>query len=285
MFTLLDGKRLSAEIKEEVKAEIENLKNLSNDYESPSLATILVGDNPASEIYVNLKDKACKECRINSTIYKFPKTITEEELLKKIEQLNADKHTHGILVQMPLPEHINPTKIMNAISDIKDVDGFNPVNSGKLMNNDEILAPCTPKGVIYMLEKYNVNIKGSNVIVINHSPVVGKPLTLMLLNRNATVTVCHVFTKNLKEHTLGADILISAVGKPNLITEDMVKDGVVVVDVGISRIGGKISGDVDFENVKNKASLITPVPGGVGPMTVAMLLKNTVNAFKMQIKK
>ncbi|PKP61181.1 MAG: bifunctional methylenetetrahydrofolate dehydrogenase/methenyltetrahydrofolate cyclohydrolase [Candidatus Altiarchaeales archaeon HGW-Altiarchaeales-1] len=283
MTTIIDGKKLGLEIKEEIKAEVENLKNLN--YGIPSLATILVGNNPASEIYVHLKHKACEECGINSLIYRLPDTITGEELLEKISELNADKNTHGILVQMPLPNHINPAKIMDTIAYLKDVDGFNPVNSGKLMNNDEILAPCTPKGVIYMLEKYNVRIEGSNVVIINHSPIVGKPLALMLLSRNATVTVCHVFTKNLKEHTLRADILISAVGKPNLITEDMVKDGAVVVDVGISRINGKISGDVDFENVKDKSSLITPVPGGAGPMTVAMLLKNTVNAFKMQMKK
>ncbi len=282
MVEIIDGKKLSAEIKEEVKAEVENLNKTLNI--RPSLATIIVGNNPASEIYVNLKHKACEECGINSLIERFPETITEKELLEKIYELNNNKDINGILVQMPLPRHINPAKITDAIMPFKDVDGFNPVNSGKILNNDETLAPCTPKGVIYMLEKYNIKIEGREVVIINHSAVVGKPLALMLLNRNATVTVCHVFTKNLKEHTLKADILISAVGKPNLITEDMVKEGAIVIDVGISRSNNKVVGDVDFENVKNKASFITPVPGGAGPMTIAMLLKNTVNACKMQMK-
>jgi len=282
MVIIIDGKKLSAEIKEEVKAEVENLNKTLNI--RSSLATILVGNNPASEIYVNLKHKACEECEINSLMERFPETITEKELLEKIYELNNNKDINGILVQMPLPRHINPAKIMSAILPFKDVDGFNPVNSGKIPNNDETLAPCTPKGVIYMLEKYNIKIEGSEVVIINHSAVVGKPLALMLLNRNATVTVCHVFTKNLKEHTLKADILISAVGKPNLITEDMVKEGAIVIDVGISKVNNKVVGDVDFENVKNKVSFITPVPGGAGPMTIAMLLKNTVNACKMQMK-
>ncbi len=283
MAVIVDGKKLASDIKEEVKIEVENLAKKYG--KSPSLATILVGNNPASEIYINLKDKASKEVGINSMIYRFSETITEEELFKKILELNVNKDINGILVQMPLPKHINTEKIMEAINYKKDVDGFNPINSGRLMNNNETLASCTPKGVMEMLEKYGVQIEGSNVTIINHSPVVGKPLALMLLSRNATVTVCHIFTKNLKEHTLKADILISAVGKPNLITEDMVKENAVVVDVGISRVNGKILGDIDFENVKKRASFITPVPGGAGPMTVAMLLKNTVEAFKMQMEK
>ncbi|CEG11417.1 Bifunctional protein FolD (Includes: Methylenetetrahydrofolate dehydrogenase; Methenyltetrahydrofolate cyclohydrolase) [groundwater metagenome] len=282
MVIIIDGKKLSTEIKEEIKTEVENLNKTLNI--RPSLATIIIGNNPASEIYVNLKHKACEECGINSLTKRFPETITEKELLDKIYELNNNKDINGILVQMPLPMHINPAKIMSAILPFKDVDGFNPVNSGKITNNDETLAPCTPKGVIYMLEKYNIKIEGSEVVIINHSAVVGKPLALMFLNRNATVTLCHVFTKNLKEHTLKADILISAVGKPNLITEYMVKEGAIVIDVGISRSNNKVVGDVDFENVKNKASFITPVPGGAGPMTIAMLLKNTVNACKMQMK-
>ncbi|NCN64859.1 MAG: bifunctional methylenetetrahydrofolate dehydrogenase/methenyltetrahydrofolate cyclohydrolase FolD [Candidatus Altiarchaeum hamiconexum] len=283
MAAIIDGKKMASDIKEEIKTEVENL--VKEYRKSPSLATILVGNNPASEIYVSLKYKACKESGINSLIYRFSDTLTEEELLKKISELNANKEINGILVQLPLPKHINTEMIMEAINYKKDVDGFNPVNSGRLMNNCETLAPCTPKGIILMLEKYNVEIEGSNVVIINHSSVVGKPLALMLLSRNATVTVCHIWTKNLKEHTLKADILISAVGKRDLITEDMVKENAVVIDVGISRVNGKISGDVDFKNVKKKASLITPVPGGVGPMTVAVLLKNTVEAFKMQYKR
>lgn len=278
---IIDGKELSMQIKEEVKKDVENLRK---EYKkSPSLATILVGNDPASEIYINLKDKACKEVGINPIIYRFTSTITEEQLLKKIFELNRSNDINGILVQMPLPSNINTQKVMESIDHIKDVDGFSPINSGKLMNGDETLVPCTPKGVIYSLEKYGVKFEGKDVVIINHSPVVGKPLAMMLLSRNATVTVCHVFTKDLKEHTLKADILISAVGKPNLIIKDMVKENAVVVDVGISRINNKIFGDVDFENVSKKASLITPVPGGVGPMTVAMLLKNTVEAFKIQM--
>jgi len=282
MTAIIDGKKLADEIKKEVKKEVENFEKIYK--RKPLLATILVGDNPASEIYVNLKDKACKDVGINSEIYRFSDSITEKELVEEIFRLNNDENVNGILVQMPLPPHIKPERIMSAINPEKDVDGFNPVNAGKLMNKEETLAPCTPKGIIYMLEKYNIPVEGKDVTIINHSPVVGKPLCLMLLSRNATVTVCHVYTKNLKEKTINADILISAVGKPKLITEDMVKENAVVIDVGISRIDKKIFGDVDFENVKDKASFITPVPGGVGPMTVAMLLKNTVNAFKMQME-
>jgi len=282
MTAIIDGKKLADEIKKEVKKEVENFEKIYK--RKPLLATILVGNNPASEIYVNLKDKACKDVGINSEIYRFSDSITEKELVEEIFRLNNDENVNGILVQMPLPPHIKPERIMSAINPEKDVDGFNPVNAGKLMNKEETLAPCTPKGIIYMLEKYNIPVEGKDVTIINHSPVVGKPLCLMLLSRNATVTVCHVYTKNLKEKTINADILISAVGKPKLITEDMVKENAVVIDVGISRIDKKIFGDVDFENVKDKASFITPVPGGVGPMTVAMLLKNTVNAFKMQME-
>jgi len=281
MTAIIDGKKLAEEIKKEVKKEVEDFEKIYK--RKPLLATILVGNDPASEIYVNLKDKACKDVGINSKIYRFSDSITEKELVEEIFRLNNDENVNGILVQMPLPPHIKPERIMFAINPEKDVDGFNPVNAGKLMNKEETLAPCTPKGIIYMLEKYNIPVEGKDVTIINHSPVVGKPLCLMLLSRNATVTVCHVYTKNLKEKTVNADILISAVGKPKLITEDMVKENAVVIDVGISRIDKKIFGDVDFENVKDKASFITPVPGGVGPMTVAMLLKNTANAFKIQM--
>ncbi|MFN3527889.1 MAG: bifunctional 5,10-methylenetetrahydrofolate dehydrogenase/5,10-methenyltetrahydrofolate cyclohydrolase [Candidatus Altarchaeaceae archaeon] len=289
MDNIIDGKQTSLEIEEDVKKEVKILKEKFN--KEINLATILVGKNPASEIYVNLKRKACERVGIKSKILKFEENIKEEELINEILKLNNDPEINGILVQFPLPKHINPINIMKTISPKKDVDCFNPENIGNLMIGDEKIAPCTPKGIIYLLEKYikkinekgiDIKIQGANVTIINHSNVIGKPLSLMLLNRNATVNVCHIFTKNLKENTLKADILITATGVPNLIKEDMIKNEAIVIDAGISKVNGKILGDVDFENVKKKALLITPVPGGVGPMTIAMLLKNTIECFKLQ---
>lgn len=290
MDNIIDGKKTALEIEEEVKEEVKILKEKFN--KEINLATILVGKNPASEIYVNLKNKACERVGIKSEIIKFSEDIKQEELIEKIYELNNNPEINGILVQFPLPKHINQENIMKAISPKKDVDCFNPENIGNLMIANERISPCTPKGIIYLLEKYikkirdekkiDIKFQGANVTIINHSNVVGKPLSLMLLNRNSTVTVCHIFTKNLKENTLKADILITATGVPNLIREDMVKENAIIIDAGISRVDGKIKGDVDFENVKNKALLITPVPGGVGPMTVAMLLKNTIECFKLQ---
>lgn len=291
MSNIIDGKQTASEIEEEVKREINTLRKKFKT--EINLATILVGNNPASEIYVNLKHKACERVGIKSSIIKLPETITEESLTDEIYKLNKNESINGILVQLPLPKHIHQEKIMQAIDEKKDVDCLNPKNIGNLMLGKETLVPCTPKGIIYLLEKYikiinsekNMNIKfeGANVTIINHSNIVGKPLALMFLNRNSTVTVCHVYTKNLNENTLKADILVTATGVPNLIKEDMIKQNSIIIDAGIAKVNGKIVGDVDFENVKKKALLITPVPGGVGPMTVAMLLKNTVECFKLQI--
>jgi len=275
---IIDGNGISKAIRDEIRKEIIVLKEKYN--KVPGLATILVGENPGSKMYVNLKHKACEEAGIYSVVEKFSDGVSEIELINKIVELNNNSQIHGILVQLPLPKHINEQKVMNTISPGKDTDGFHPENMGNLMIGNEGLVPCTPKGIIYLLEKNNVKIQGAEVVVVNHSNVIGKPITALLLNRNATVTVCHVFTKNLAEHTRRADILITGTGVPNLIKSDMVKEGVVVIDAGIARVEGKTVGDVDFENVKNKASLITPVPGGVGPMTIAMLLSNTLDSFK-----
>jgi len=253
------------------------------DHILPKLAVILVGKDPASLSYISKKQQACSQTGIAWEQHDYEPTVTTDELIHKIEELNADPLIHGILVQLPLPKHIYTPNIIRAIDPKKDVDGFTAYNIGKMFLSTEFenLAPCTPLGVIRMLEYYNVKIEGAEVVVVGHSNIVGKPLSLMLLNRNATVTTCHVYTKNLAEHTRRADILCVAVGKQNLITEDMVKEGAVVVDIGISRLpNGKICGDVDFKNVFKKASYITPVPGGAGPMTVACLMENTVKAAK-----
>ncbi|ODS36507.1 bifunctional methylenetetrahydrofolate dehydrogenase/methenyltetrahydrofolate cyclohydrolase [Candidatus Altiarchaeales archaeon WOR_SM1_SCG] len=282
MNNIIDGSAAAKEIREQIKKEVSVLKQKYN--KVPGLATILVGENPGSKIYVKLKHKACEEGGIYSVVEKFPGDVSEEEIINKIIELNNNSQIHGILVQLPLQEHINEQKVMNAISPGKDADGFHPENMGNLLIGNEGLVPCTPKGIIYLLEKNNVKIKGAEVVVVNHSNVIGKPITALLLNRNATVTVCHVFTKDIAEHTRKAEILITGTGVPNLIKEDMVKEGVVVIDAGIARVEGKTVGDVDFENVKKKASLITPVPGGVGPMTIAMLLSNTIDAFKKTLE-
>ena len=282
MNNIIDGSAAAKEIREQIKKEVSVLKQKYN--KVPGLATILAGENPGSKIYVKLKHKACEEAGIYSVVEKFPGDVSEEEIINKIVELNNNSQIHGILVQLPLPEHINEQKVMNTISPGKDADGFHPENMGNLLIGNEGLVPCTPKGIIYLLEKNNVKIKGAEVVVVNHSNVIGKPITALLLNRNATVTVCHVFTKDLAEHTRKAEILITGTGVPNLIKEDMVKEGVVVIDAGIARVEGKTVGDADFENVKKKVSLITPVPGGVGPMTIAMLLSNTIDAFKKTLE-
>ncbi len=278
---ILDGSTTAKSIREEIKKEVEILKETHN--KVPGLATILVGENPGSKIYVNLKHKACKDAGIYSLIEKFTVDITETELINKINEFNNNPAINGILVQLPLPKHINEQKIMNTIAPGKDADGFHPENMGNLLIGNEGLVPCTPKGIIYLLEKNNVKIQGAEVVVVNHSNVIGKPLAALLLNRNATVTVCHVFTKDLAEHTKKADIVITGTGIPNIIKADMIKDGAVIIDAGIARVDGKTVGDVDFENVEKKAALITPVPGGVGPMTIAMLLSNTLMSFKKSL--
>ncbi|ACN98777.1 bifunctional protein fold protein [Sulfurihydrogenibium azorense Az-Fu1] len=280
---LLNGKELAEKIKNQIKQELQEF--LNKGYRRPTLAVILVGENPASQIYVNKKIKDCQSVGINSKPFFLPENITQIELLDLIGQLNGDEEVDGILVQLPLPSHINTLEIIEAINPKKDVDGFHPLNVGKLATgrNDGII-PCTPYGIMKLLEYYNIDTFGKDVVVVGASNIVGKPMSLLFLkDEKSTVTICHKNTKDLKSHTLKADILVVAVGKPKLITADMVKEGAVVIDVGINRVDGKIVGDVDFENVSKKVSAITPVPGGVGPMTVAMLLYNTFQAYKNNV--
>lgn len=275
MTVVIDGKGLSERI-------INNLKDTNI---SATLAVILVGNNPASEIYVRNKEKSCEKAGIVSKLFKYDEDIQEKELLEKICQLNNDDTIDAILVQLPLPDHIDENKITKAILPEKDVDGFTPVNIGLLASGLKPYAyPCTPKGIMTILKEYNINPDGKHAVVVGRSNIVGKPLSIMLLNANATVTTCHSHTKNLKDITKTADILVAAVGKPKFITAEMVKEGAVVIDVGISRIDGKLCGDVDFENVSGKTSFITPVPKGVGPMTIASLMENTVELYKNRQK-
>jgi methylenetetrahydrofolate dehydrogenase (NADP+)/methenyltetrahydrofolate cyclohydrolase len=250
----------------------------------PKLAVILVGKDLASEIYVKKKKEACQELGIISQVFRLPEDSKEIVALDLIKKLNRDNTVHGILVQLPLPKHFNVESIMTAISTKKDVDGLNPLNMGKLSLGNEMLVPCTPKGVIRILEQTGIGVKGKDVVIVNNSNIIGKPLALMLLNRNATVDICCKETKNLTTHTKKADILVVAVGIPRLIRGDMIKEGAVIIDVGTNRINGKVCGDVDFEEVKGKASFITPVPGGVGPMTIAMLMENTISCYKNLIR-
>lgn len=271
MYQLINGKEVAEHIKQQVKNEIESF-----DFK-PALAVVVVGDNPASKVYVNNKKKACKAVGIESIEYELPESTTEEELLCLIYCLNTFCCVHGILVQLPLPSHINESKILERIDPLKDVDGFTAINTGKLWQGKCDLAPCTAMGIIELLDYYGYDIAGQHCVVVGRSNIVGKPVAALLLERNATVTVCHSKTQNLSEITKQADILIVAVGKPKFITWSMVKQGAIVIDVGINRDeNGKLCGDVDFEDVKEKVSAITPVPGGVGPMTVAMLMKNTL---------
>jgi methylenetetrahydrofolate dehydrogenase (NADP+)/methenyltetrahydrofolate cyclohydrolase len=272
---LLDGKKLSLEIKEELKNELAKYNR------KVGLAVVLVGNDKASELYVSMKKKACEYVGIDSISVELPEDISQEELENRVLELNRDSKIDGILVQLPLPKHLNTDKILELIDPKKDVDGFHPINVGGVLTGLDTFAPCTPLGMVELLDKYKIDIQGKNVVVVGASNIVGKPIASLLLNRNATVEICHIYTQNLKEHTLKADILIVAVGKENLIEANMVKEGAVVLDVGINKTAeGKIVGDVDFENVSKKASYITPVPGGVGPMTIAMLLKNTVKSAK-----
>ena len=280
MSQIIDGKELAKHIREELKEEVKELKNAEI---YPKLAVIMVGDDPASKVYVRNKSRACEDVGIEYEEYLLPAKTTREELLELIEKLNNDERVHGILVQSPLPEGLDANEAFRTILPKKDVDGFHPVNVGKLSLNQDCFVSCTPYGIIKMLEAYNVPIEGANAVIIGRSNIVGKPLAQCLLNKNATVTICHSKTKNLKEITKKADILIAAIGKPKFVTEDMVKEDATVIDVGINRNEeGKLVGDTDFENIKEKASYITPVPGGVGPMTIAMLMYNVVKAAKQQ---
>ena len=270
----IDGKLISSKIKEELKSEIKNCMI------KPCLAVIQIGEAEASNIYINQKEKACNEVGIYLKHIKFDETTREIEIINKIIELNNDDYVHGILLQLPIPQKYNEERIINYIARNKDVDGLTDINVGKLMNNKKCLVSCTPQGIMKLLEESNVEIAGKNVVIVGRSKLVGKPLLSLFLNNDATVTICHSKTENLKTFTKNADILVVAVGQKYLITDDMVKDGSVVIDVGINRVDGKIYGDVDYEKVKKKASLITPVPGGVGPMTVAMLLNNVNTSYK-----
>lgn len=277
---ILDGRKVSKEILLELKSEVDMLTKAHAD---PKLAVILVGRNPASLSYIKQKQKACALVGIEWEQFDYDEDITTQQLIDKVHELNNDETIHGILVQLPLPKHVYAPDVIKAIDPKKDVDGFTAYNLGKMFLSTEFedLASCTPLGVIRMLERYDIDVQGKEVVMVGHSNIVGKPLATMLLNRNATVTVCHVHTKDLASHTKRADILCVAVGKPNLITADMVKDGVVVIDIGINRLeSGKLVGDCDFDEVSKKASYITPVPGGAGPMTVACLMENVVKAAK-----
>ena len=275
----MDGKELARDIKAKIKTEIDNIKKIHNI--NPMVATILVGDNQASQVYLNSQIKSYQDLEIGVQKYFFSEEISEAYLLNLIDKLNKDTEVDGIMVNLPLPPQINVTKVLNSIKLVKDVDGFKAENLGLLFQNNEgFTSPSTPAGIMALIEKYNIDLEGKDVVVVGSSNIVGKPIAALILNSRGTVTICNIYTKNLAEKTKNADILISAVGKPKLITEDMVKEGAVVIDVGINRVNGKLEGDVDFESVQKKASHITPVPGGVGALTVAMLLSNILKSFK-----
>ncbi|MCA2005361.1 MAG: bifunctional methylenetetrahydrofolate dehydrogenase/methenyltetrahydrofolate cyclohydrolase FolD [Ignavibacterium sp.] len=287
---LIDGKKIAADIRKELKEKIEKLKSEKKNV--PGLVAILVGDNPASQIYVTSKSKACEEIGMRTKVEKFPVTFHEKELIEVIEKYNADKDFHGILVQLPLPKHINENKIIETISPKKDVDGFHPMSVGNLVIGKETFVSCTPAGIQELLKRYYINTRGKHVVVVGRSNIVGKPIANLMLQKNdyanSIVTVCHSAANDLSYFTKQADILIAAIGQPEMIKGDMVKEGVVVIDVGINRIedktsskGYRIVGDVAFDEVAPKSSFITPVPGGVGPMTIAMLLSNTYKAYKL----
>ncbi len=278
---IIDGKSLATSIREGLKSDVHKLKKKGV---SPNLAVILVGEDKASQIYIKNKSKACLDVGINYEEFFLSSDTTMEQLLSLIDRLNNRDDIHGILLQSPMPKHLDINEAFRRISPEKDVDGFNPVNVGKLCLNQDGFVSCTPAGIMKMFEKYNIEIEGKNAVVLGRSNIVGKPMSLCLLNKDATVTICHSKTQNLSEITRGADIIVIALGKPKFLTRDMVKEGAVVIDVGINRTEGGLVGDVDFDNVKEVASYITPVPGGVGPMTVAMLMSNVVKAATRSIK-
>ncbi len=280
MAKIIDGKVISAAVKTRIAEEVAKLKETSG---VPGLAVIIVGEDPASKVYVANKKKACEQIGMLSEEYALPENTTNEELLALINELNNKKEINGILCQLPLPKHLDEELVINSILPEKDVDAFHPQNVGKIMTGDYDFLPCTPAGIMEMLKYENIEVEGKTCVVIGRSNIVGKPMSMLLLHKNGTVTICHSKTKNLKEVCRSADILVAAVGRANFVTADMVKEGTVVIDVGINRLeNGKLCGDVDFENVKEKASYITPVPGGVGPMTIATLMQNTLTAFLKQ---
>ena len=281
---LLDGRKLSKKIEIQVGDEVKKLKETCGC--TPGLAVVLVGQDPASAAYVNMKKKACDRVGFYSITHDMPESISQEAIEKTITMLNNDSNVDGILIQLPLPAHIDTTKLLELVTPEKDVDGFHPFNVGRLVTNLDGFVPCTPLGVMELLREYDIDVKGKNCVVVGASNIVGKPMASLLLNAEATVEICHIFTDDLKKHTIDADVILVGVGVINLITEDMVKDGAVIVDIGVSRTKeGKLVGDVDFENVSKKSSYITPSPGGVGPMTIAMLLSNTLKAAKNNAQK
>lgn len=281
---ILSGNIIAAKLTEQVKMDVEAFGARCG--VKPGLTVIIVGEDPASKVYVGRKHKCCMEMGMTSDVVRMPETVSEDELLQKIDGLNADTSVHGILVQLPLPKHINSERVLERIRPDKDVDGFHPINVGYLTVGKETLVPCTPYGIIKMLEISGISIEGKRAVIIGRSNIVGKPMTMLLLARNATVTVCHSKTKDLATVTREGDILVAAIGKPEFVTKDMVKPGAVVIDVGINRVGDKLVGDVKYEEVAAVAGFITPVPGGVGPLTIAMLMHNTLKAAELhQIKK
>ena len=275
---IIDGKLISNQIREKLKEEIKSFPT------KLKLVDIQIGNNEASNIYIKGKEKAASSIGIDFECIRFPENIEKAEVVNRIKELNQDTNTTGILLQLPIPNHLNTSELINYINPSKDVDGLTDLNQGKLVNGQDSLTSCTPSGVIKLLESYNIEINGKNIVIVGRSALVGKPLINLFLNKDATVTVCHSKTANLSSHTKQADILVVATGQKDLITSDMVKEESVIIDVGINRIDNKIYGDVDFENIKDKVSYITPVPGGVGPMTITMLLYNTVKAYKLQNK-
>lgn len=274
----MDGKMVSAKVRGSILEEVNGLKEKGV---RPGLVVIIVGEDPASKVYVRNKERACEECGFYSEKYALPEETTQEELLGLIDELNHNPHIDGILCQLPVPKHIDEQAIIDAISPEKDVDAFHPINVGKIMVGNFDFLPCTPAGVMQLLEEYGIDPNGKNCVVIGRSNIVGKPMAMLLLHKNGTVTICHSRTKNLKEVCAQADILVAAVGKADFVTADMVKEGAVVIDVGMNRKDGKLCGDVAFDEVNEKASYLTPVPGGVGPMTITMLMKNTLKAAKL----
>ena len=275
---IIDGKKQAEIIRNEIKKEISDLKKKKG--KTPGLAVIMIGDFAPSLIYVRNKEKSAKEVGINSEIIKYPKNVTEKDILKKIEELNKNDETSGILVQLPLPNHISKEKIINAIDPSKDVDGFNPINVGNLSSGYNSIVPCTPLGCLLLIKKIESNLEGKHAVIIGRSNLNGKPMAQLLLKENCTVTIVHSKTSNLKDECLKADILVAAVGVPNLVKKNWVKENAIVIDVGINKLGEKIVGDVNFSELKDNVKAITPVPGGVGPMTIACLLKNTLECFK-----
>ncbi len=275
---VIDGRKIAKELRNDISKEVDKLKSIYRI--TPNITTIKIGTDPSSELYLRLRDKACNEVGIKSNHLEFPKDVSEKEVLESINRLNNDKNVHGILIQLPLPSHISQDNLINALDPRKDVEGLNPYNMGRTINGDEYIIPITPLSVLTILEHEKTDLVGKNIVIVNHSNHVGKPLAAILLNRNATVSVCHVFTKDLKVYTSQADILIPATGVPKLINSNHLKKGAFVIDVGIIKTKDGICGDVDFDSVKDKVDKITPVPGGVGPVTVACSLGNMIKTFK-----